>query len=74
MIASWRMGIKVHAPHLTVEGVPLQASADLSGNAEPSRFDLVQTCDSKEGRFFTGANALRAVDGRDAERLVAAGG
>jgi hypothetical protein len=63
------MEIQVHAPHPTVDDVPLQASADLSSNGEPSRFDLIQTWDSKEGRFFTGHNALRArlVDGRDAD-------
>jgi hypothetical protein len=66
------MGIQIHAPHLTVDGVPLQACADLSSNGEPSRFDLVQTCDSKEGRFFTEQNALRArlVDGRDADLVT----
>src|SRR5215469_887010 len=66
------MGIQVHAPHLTVDGVPFQASADFSSNGEPSRFDLVQTWDSKEGRFFTGHNALhvRLVDGRDADLVT----
>src|SRR5215469_6847710 len=43
-----RMVIQVHAPHLTVDGVTFQASADLSSNGEPSRFDLAQTCDSKD--------------------------
>jgi hypothetical protein len=66
------MGIQVHAPQLTVDGVPLQASADLSSNGEPSRFDLVQTWDSKEGRFFTDHNAIRArlVDRRDADLVT----
>ena len=66
------MAIQVHAPHLTVDGVPLEASADLSSNGEPSRFDLVQTWDSKEGRFFTGQSALRArlLDGRDADLVT----
>jgi hypothetical protein len=66
------MGIQVHAPHLTVDRVPLQASADLSSNGEPARFDLVQTRDSKEGRFFTGQNALRArlVDECDADLVT----
>jgi hypothetical protein len=72
VISGGRMGIEVHAPHLTVDGVPLQASAYLSSNGEPSRFDLVQTWDSKEGRFFTGQNAIRArlVDGRDADLVT----
>src|SRR5262252_7838160 len=72
VLPSGRMGIEVHAPHLTVDGVPLQASAYLSSNGEPSRFDFVQTWDSKEGRFFTGQNALRArlVDGRDADLVT----
>ena len=72
VVPAGRMGIQVHAPHLTVDGVPLQASADLSSNGEPSRFDLVQIWDSKEGRFFTGQNALRArlVDGRDADLVT----
>jgi hypothetical protein len=40
-----------------------------SRQREPSRFELVQTWDSKEGRFFTGRNALRArlADGRDVD-------
>jgi hypothetical protein len=65
-------GTQVHAPHLTVDGLPLQASADLSSNGEPSRFDLVQTWDSKEGRFFTGQNALRArlIDRRNADLVT----
>jgi hypothetical protein len=54
VVPGGRMGIQVHAPHLTVDGVLLQASADLSSNGEPSRFDLIQTWDSKERRFFTG--------------------
>jgi hypothetical protein len=60
VVPGGRMGIQVHAPHVTVAGVPLQASADLSSSGEPSRFDLIQTWDLKEGRFFTGQNALRA--------------
>jgi hypothetical protein len=72
VVPGGRMGIQVHAPHLSVDAVPLQASADLSSNGEPSRFDPVQTRDSKEGRFFTGHNALRArvVDGRDADLVT----
>jgi hypothetical protein len=72
VVPGGRMGIEVHAPHLTVEGIPLQASAYLSSNGESSRFDLIQTWDSKEGRFFTGQNALRArlVDGRDADLVT----
>ena len=72
VVPAGRMGTQVHAPHLTVDGVPLQASADFSSNAEPSTFDLVQTWDPKEGRFFTGHNALRArlVDGRDADLVT----
>ena len=54
VVPGGRMGIEVHAPHLIVDGVPLQASAYLSSNGEPSRFDLIQTWDSKERRFFTG--------------------
>jgi hypothetical protein len=72
VLPSGRMGIQVHAPPLTVDGVPLEASADLSSNGEPLRFDLVRTWDSKEGRFFTGQSALRArlVDGRDADLVT----
>jgi hypothetical protein len=72
VVPGGRMGIQVHAPHLTVDGVPLQASADLSSNGETSRFDLVQIWDSKEVRFFTGQNALRArlVDGHDADLVT----
>src|SRR5215813_10177921 len=72
VVPAGRIGIQVHAPHLTVDGIPLQASADLSSNGEPSRFDLVQTWDLKEGRFFTDHNALRArlVDGRDADLVT----
>ena len=72
VVPAGRIGIQVHAPHLTVDGVPLQASADLSSNGEPSRFDLVQTWDSKERRFFTGHNALsaRLIDGRDVDLVT----
>src|SRR5215469_1585726 len=72
VVPAGRMGIQVHAPHMTVDGVPLQVSADLSSSGEPSRFDLVQVWDSKEGRFFTGQNALRArlVDVRDADLVT----
>ena len=35
VLPSGRMGIQVHAPHLTVDGVPLQASADRSSNVSP---------------------------------------
>ena|SRR5215469_4530840 len=72
VVPGGRMGIEVHAPHLTADGVPLQASAYLSSNGEPSRFELLQTWDSKEGRLFTGQNALRArlVDGRDADLVT----
>ena len=68
VLPSGRMGIQVHLR----DGVPWQASADLSSNGEPSRFDLLQSSNSKEGRFFTGENALRArlVDGRDADLVT----
>ena len=44
----------------------------LSSNGEPSRFDLIQTWDSNEGRFFSGQTAIRArlVDGRDADLVT----
>lgn len=53
LVPGGRMAIQVHAPHLTVDGVPLQSSAYLSSNGQASRFDLVQTWDSRAGRFFT---------------------
>jgi hypothetical protein len=72
VVPAGRMGIQEHIPHWTVDGVPLQASADLSSNGEPSRFDLVQTWNPKEGRFFTAQNALcpRLVDGRDPDLVT----
>jgi hypothetical protein len=41
-------GAEVHAPHLTVDGVPLQASAYLTSDGEPSKFNLIQTWDVKK--------------------------
>jgi hypothetical protein len=65
-------GAQVHAPHLTVDGVPLQASAYLTSDGEPSKFNLIQTWDVKDQRFYTGQNALsaRLVDGRNADLVV----
>jgi hypothetical protein len=65
-------GAQVHAPHLTVDGTPLQASGFLNSDGQPSKFDLLQTWDVKEQRFYTGQNALsaRLVDGRDAGLVI----
>src|SRR5271170_3449332 len=57
-----------NAPHLTVEGVPLQASAFLV-SADGLRWTFIQQWDSEAQRTHTSPDALRArlVDGRDAD-------
>ena len=60
-------GADVTAPHLTVDGMPLQASAFLVSDGGPN-FDLLQTWDPKSQSFVqpSGIRA-RLVDGRDAD-------
>jgi hypothetical protein len=65
-------GVHVNAPHLTVDGVPLQASAFLSGNGQSSDFGLVQQYDSRTGIWSTSPESLQArlVDGSVADIVV----
>ena len=64
--------VQVEAPHITVNGVPLNASAFLNGSPKTRRFDLVK--ETRDGLWFTAPNALRAtlVDGRTADVVVLA--
>jgi hypothetical protein len=64
-------GVHVNAPHLTVDGAPLQAFAFLNSNGQSYDFSLVQQCDSK-GIWSTAPESLQArlVDGRVADIVV----
>src|SRR5271166_6658444 len=64
-------GVAVNAPHLTVGGVPLQASAFLV-SSDGLDWGLIQLYDSAAGRFSTAPDAIRAtlVDGRAADMIV----
>jgi hypothetical protein len=64
-------GVHVNAPHLTVDSVPLQASAFLNSNGQSSAFNFVQQCDSN-GIWSTAPESLQArlVDGRMADIVV----
>ena len=64
-------GAMVNAPHLTVDGVPLQASAFLVSGDGVS-WDLMQHYDSATNRFSMDPSAIRAtlVDGREADIIV----
>jgi hypothetical protein len=63
--------LTINAPHLTIDGIPLQASGFLiSGDGRSWNF--MQTYDSSTARFSVAADALRArlVDGRDADIII----
>jgi hypothetical protein len=61
--------VQVNAPHLTVDGVPLQAEAVLVSDGRSFNFNLVQGYDARTERFSTPDYALHArlVDGRNAD-------
>jgi hypothetical protein len=63
-------GAKVNAPHLTVDGTPLQASAFLVGDGVS--WDFIQHYDSATGRLSMDPSAIRAilVDGREADIVL----
>jgi hypothetical protein len=62
--------VGVTAPHLTVDGVPLRASATLT-SSDGLNFDLIQTYDA-QNQFHPADNAITAqlVDGRSADIVV----
>src|SRR5260370_13775290 len=62
--------VQVDAPHLTVNGVPLKASAFLNGSPKTRQFDLVK--EIRDWLGFTAPQALIAtlVDGRTADVVV----
>lgn len=64
-------GVTVNAPHLTVEGVPLQASAFLVSGDGVS-WNFIQCYDPSTRQFSMDPSALRAtlVDGRDADIVL----
>jgi hypothetical protein len=61
----------VNGPHLTVNGMPLQASAFLT-SGDRANWDFVREMDASTGRFPISANALsaRLVDGREADIIT----
>jgi hypothetical protein len=67
-------GVQVNAPHLTVDGVPMQASAFLVGGGPNYNFKFIQQWDSRTATFSTAPDALQArlVDGRMADIVVLA--
>jgi hypothetical protein len=62
--------VQIDAPHLTVDGVPLKASAFLTGNPNTRQFNVL--AEYRDGRFFTSPEALMVilVDGRTADVVV----
>ena len=62
--------VRVHAPHLTADGMPLQASAFLVSSDHG--FIFSPQWDSKAGTLSTAPNALQArlVDGRMADPII----
>jgi len=61
----------VNAPHLNVNGTPLQASAFLVSGDRVS-WDFIQRYDSATGRVSMDPSAIRAtlIDGRDADIVL----
>lgn len=64
-------GATVNAPHLNVNGAPLQASAFLV-SGDGISWDFIQRYDSATGRFSMDPSAIRAtlIDGRDADIVL----
>jgi hypothetical protein len=64
-------GVHINAPHLTVEGVPLQATAFLV-SADGLKWSFLQLWDVQTQQSSTAPDTLRArlVDGRDADIIV----
>ena len=63
-------GVTVHAPHLTVDGMPLQASATLV-SSNRLNWDLVRTWDPNTSQLTAGHGIqAKLVDGRDADIIV----
>ena len=52
VVPGGRMVVQVSAPHLTDDGIPLQASAYLSSNGEASRFDLISNMGLTDGTLL----------------------
>ena len=49
----------VNAPHLTVDGAPLQASAFLVSNDQSLDFSVLQVLDLRAGKSLTALDALQ---------------
>jgi hypothetical protein len=64
-------GVSVNAPHLTVDGVPLQASAFLVSN-NGLKWSFLQQFDSSTEILSLAPHALQArlVDGRSADVII----
>ena len=65
-------GVQMNAPHLTVDGMPLQASAVLVSDGQSFNFNLVHGYDTRTELWSTPDYALNArlVDGRAADVVV----
>jgi hypothetical protein len=65
-------GVRVNAPHLTLDGVSLQASAFLVSDGQGSDFNFVQVLDTRTGLSSTPPHSLQArlVNGRAADIVV----
>jgi hypothetical protein len=65
-------GIRVNAPHLTMNGVPLQPSAFLVSGGQGSDFNFIQILDTRTGISSTPPHSLQArlVNGHAADIVV----
>jgi hypothetical protein len=64
--------LRVHAPHLTVDGVPLQFSAHLTAGPDLLNWDFIHMFDSRTEQSGIAPHAIsaRLVDGRDADLVT----
>ena len=72
LVPGGKNGLQVNAPHLTVDGMLLEASAVLVSDGQSFNFNFVQGCDSNTERWWTPDYALNArlVDGTAADLVV----
>ncbi len=64
--------LRVHAPHLTVDGLPLQFSAQLTAGPDLLTWDFLHGFDVRTQRsgIATETITARLVDGRDADLVT----
>jgi hypothetical protein len=72
LLPGGKAGVQVNAPHLTVDGMPLQASAFLVSDRQSFNFNFPVGYDVRTERWSTPENALngRLVDGRMADPII----